>query len=244
MTPLRLVTLGVGALASPRYAPAGLLLERGGIRVMIDGGPGAAPRGELAAWLVTDEKSELMSRIRELAGEKGLIPYAGHFNARGMVIERRAVVHTNHPTFGYLIRAGGARVVWAPEFLEFPAWATGSVLMFAEAAGWNRPIRFRGGVGGHLNTLAVAEAARRHRVRRLIFAHIGRPTLRAIDRGETPGFGEFGADGRHYIVRGSQSQPSNRTRGGTEPRDRSRSRITKEASRRGRVRASRAAHVS
>ena len=29
-TPLRLVTLGVGAPASPRYAPAGLLLARGG----------------------------------------------------------------------------------------------------------------------------------------------------------------------------------------------------------------------
>ncbi len=204
--PLRLVTLGVGALASPRYAPAGLLLARAGIRVMIDGGPGAAPRGKLAAWLVTDEKSELMPRIRELAGAKGLIPYAGPFKARGLIIECRAVAHTSHPTFGYLIRAGGARVVWAPEFLEFPTWAAGSTLMFAEAAGWNRPIRFRGGVGGHLEALAVAEAARRHRVRRLVFAHIGRPTLRAIDRGQTAGFGEFGADGRRYIVRGSQSQ--------------------------------------
>jgi hypothetical protein len=232
MIPLRLMTLGVGALASPRYAPAGLLLERAGIRVMIDGGPGAAPRGELDAWLVTDDKSELMPRIRELAGAQGLIPYAGHFQARGLVVECRAVVHTNHPTFGYLIRAGGVRVVWAPEFLEFPAWAAGSALMFAEAAGWNCPIRFRGGVGGHLDARAVAEAARRHRVRRLVFAHIGRPTLRAIDRGETPGFGEFGADGRHYIVRGSRSEPSNRARDGTEPHDHAGSRITKSASRR------------
>lgn len=48
--PLRLVTLGVGALASPRFAPAGLLVERACIREMIDGGPGAAPRGKLAAW--------------------------------------------------------------------------------------------------------------------------------------------------------------------------------------------------
>jgi hypothetical protein len=205
--PLRLVTLGVGAQASPRYAPAGLLLVRAGIRVMIDGGPGAAPRGKLAAWLVTDEKSELMPRIRALAGAKGLIPYAGPFKARGLVIERRTVVHTNHPTFGYLIRANGARVVWAPEFLEFPRWAAGSTIMFAEAAGWNRPIRFRGGVGGHLDALAVAEAARRHHVERLVLAHIGRPTLRAIDRGETPGFGEFGADGRRYIVPGRRTNP-------------------------------------
>jgi hypothetical protein len=79
--------------------------------------------------------------------------------------------------------------------------------MFAEAAGWNRPIRFRGGVGGHLDALAVAEAARRHHVERLVLAHIGRPTLRAIDRGETPGFGEFGADGRRYIVPGRRTNP-------------------------------------
>lgn len=197
---LRLVTLGVGALASPRYAPAGLLLERARVRLMIDGGPGAAPRGELAAWLVTDAKAELMPRIRELARAKGLEPYAGPFRAKGLIVERRSVTHTSHPAFGYLIRAGAARVVWAPEFFAFPAWAADATLMFAEASGWNRPIRFRGGVGGHLDALTVAQAARRHRVRRLIFAHIGRPTLRAIDRGETAPFGEFGADGRRYIV--------------------------------------------
>ena len=232
MTPLRLVTLGVGAMASPRHAPAGLLLERAGIRVMIDGGPGAAPRGELDAWLVTDEKSELMPRIRELAGAKGLVPYAGPFTARGLAIECRAVVHTSHPTFGYLIRAGGARVVWAPEFLVFPAWAADSALMFAEAAGWDRPIRFRGGVGGHLDALEVAEAARRHHVRRLVLAHIGRPTLRAIERGATPGFGEFGADGRRYVVSGSRRRAPDRACGAPEPRDHSPSRVLKGASRR------------
>lgn len=197
---LTLATLGVGAQASPRYAPAGLLVTRRGVRVMIDGGPGAAPRGRLAAWLVTDEQSELMPRIRELARARGLEPYAGSFRAGGLVLECHPVVHTNHPAFGYLIRAARKRVVWAPEFLEFPAWATGATLMFAEAAGWNRPIRFRGGVGGHLDVLAVADAAHRHRVQRLVFAHIGRPTLKAIARGQAPPFGELGADGRRYVV--------------------------------------------
>ena len=42
---MRLVTLGVGAANSPRYAPAGLLVARGGVRVMLDGGPGAEPPG-------------------------------------------------------------------------------------------------------------------------------------------------------------------------------------------------------
>lgn len=203
---LRLVTLGVGAAASPRYAPAGLLVERAGVRVMIDGGPGAAPSGRLAAWLVTDERAELMPRIRELARAKGLEPYAGSLDAHGLVIERRPVVHTSHPTFGYLIRAGGQRVAWAPEFLEFPRWASGAGLMFAEAAGWSQPIRFRGGSGGHLDAVAVAVTARRCRVRRLVFAHIGRATLRAIDRGELPPFGEFGADGRRYVLRGRRTR--------------------------------------
>jgi hypothetical protein len=72
--------------------------------------------------------------------------------------------------------------------------------MFAEAAGWERPIRFAGGVGGHLHVPAVAEAARRHRVGRLVFAHIGRPTIRAIDRGERPTFGEFAHDGQVFRV--------------------------------------------
>jgi hypothetical protein len=199
------VTLGVGAAASPRCAPAGLLVERAGVRVMIDGGPGAAPSGRLDAWLVTDEKAELMPRLRELARAKGLEPHAGSFDAHGLVIERHPVVHTSHPTFGYLIRASGQRVVWAPEFLQFPRWASGATLMFAEAAGWSRPIRFRGGAGGHLDAAAVAAAARRCRVRRLVFAHLGRATLRAIDRGEPPAFGEFGADGRRYNLRGRRT---------------------------------------
>jgi hypothetical protein len=199
---LRLVTLGVGAQASPRYAPAGLLVEHAGVRVMIDGGPGAAPPGKVAAWLVTDMRSELIPRIRELAGAKGLEPHAGPFRARGLVIECHPVVHTNHPAFGYLIRASGNRVVWAPEFFKFPAWARGATLMFAEAAGWNRPICFRGGVGGHLDALAVAAAARRLGVQRLVFAHIGRPMLRAIDQGKMPPFGELGADGRRYVLGG------------------------------------------
>ena len=70
--------------------------------------------------------------------------------------------------------------------------------MFADAAGWNRPIRFAGGVGGHMAALDVAEQARAHRVARLVFAHIGRPSLRAIDAGRRLPFGEWGEPGRTY----------------------------------------------
>jgi hypothetical protein len=33
-----------------------------------------------------------------------------------------------------------------------------------------------------------------------VFAHIGRPTLRALDRGEGPPFGEFATDGQRFVV--------------------------------------------
>ena len=71
--------------------------------------------------------------------------------------------------------------------------------MFAEAAGWTRPILFRGGVGGHASVDQVARDAQRHKVKRLVFAHIGRPTIKAIDAGEHPVFGQFGGDGEIYM---------------------------------------------
>jgi hypothetical protein len=197
---LVLTTLGVGAANSPRFAPAGLLVERSGACVMIDGGPGSEPAGGLDAWLVTDERSELIAQIRRLARLRGLEPRSGDFDGANLSVRYHPVVHTNHPAGGYLIRSGSQAVAWAPEFWEFPGWAAGADLMFAEAAGWNRPIRFAGGVGGHMDATAVASAAKAHRVRRLVFAHIGRPTLTAIDRGERPPFGEFARDGQVFRV--------------------------------------------
>lgn len=208
---MRLITLGVGAQNSPRFAPAGLLVSHRGVRVMIDGGPGATPPPKLDAWLVTDLRGELIAAIRRLAHARGLVPYAGPFRDGGLRITAHAVVHTNHPTCGYLIEAGDHTVVWAPEFYAFPRWAAGAALMFAEAAGWNRPIRFAGGVGGHLDVQAVADAARRHGIERLVFAHIGRPTIRALDAGLRPPFGEFAAD-RQAFLPGPRPRRSGRAR--------------------------------
>lgn len=198
---MRLVTLGVGAQNSPRYAPAGLLASCGGTRVAFDGGPGAQPRGRLHAWLVTDERAELIRSLRHLAAEHGLTPAARPFQRGRLTVECHPVVHTNHPAYGYRLQADGAVAVWAPEFLEFPRWAAGADLMFAEAAAWNRPIRFRGGVGGHLDVMHIAREAQQHGVRRLVFAHIGRPTIRAMDKGEHPPFGEFAHDRQIYWLR-------------------------------------------
>lgn len=197
---MRLVTVGVGAQNSPRYRPAGLLIASDGARVMIDGGPGAVPRGRLDAWLVTDERAELIGAIRKLASAKGLRPYAGDFRHDGLRIERRRVVHTNHPTYAYRIRAAGKTVIWAPEFYRFPLWARRADVLFAEGAAWDHPIRFVGGVGGHLDVLATASQAKRLGVKRLVFAHLGRPTLRALSRGKEPPFGELAADGQTFRV--------------------------------------------
>jgi hypothetical protein len=190
--------LGIGAAASLRFPPAGLLVEHRRRRVALDGGPGAEPEGPLDAWLVTDERAELMPAIRRAARARNLEPRVASFDADGLLIEAHPVIHTSHPAFGYRILAGRKTVVWAPEFLRFPEWAASADLMFAEAAGWSRPIRFAGGVGGHAAAIEVAEEARARGVRRLVLAHLGRPTLRALDAGELPPFGEIGEVGRTY----------------------------------------------
>ena len=192
--------LGVGAMNSPRYSPAGLLVSRGQVRVAIDGGPGAEPDSPLAAWLVTDERAELIRELRRLAAAHGLSPAVRAYHASGLAITPQPVVHTSHPAYGYLIESSGTRTAWAPEFLEFPSWAADTDLMFAEAASWARPIRFAKGAGGHAPALEVAEQAVRHGVRRLVFAHIGRPTITALDTGHVPPFGEIGMEGATYTT--------------------------------------------
>jgi hypothetical protein len=155
------------------------------------------------AWLVTDERAELIASLRRLARARGLTVAARDFSRGHLQVRCQAVVHTSHPAYGYLIRSSqpALQVVWAPEFAEFPSWAAGADLMFAEAAGWNRPIRFAGGVGGHLDVLSVAGQAQRLGVKRLVFAHIGRPTIRAMDKGQRPPFGEFARDGQVFQPR-------------------------------------------
>jgi len=179
---------------------------------MIDGGPGCAPSGRLDAWLVTDAQAELMSGIRRLARPRGCEPGVRAFVRDGLSIEPRPVRHTAHPTFGYDIRLGTARAVWAPEFLVFPRWARGAPLMFAEAAAWDRRIWFARRVGGHATVAEVCTSAARCGVRRLILAHLGRPTLAALDRGLRPPWGEIGHEGRTYRAGSARLKTSTRPR--------------------------------
>ena len=185
---------------SPRYPPAGLLVHYRRCQFMLDGGPGAEPGGAVVAWLVSDERSELRRELRALAAERGLQPAVAAIRIDDLSVEPQPVAHTSHPSWGYLLRLPAVSVAWAPEFWTFPAWAGGADLMFADAAGWNRPIQFAGRVGGHMAALDVADQACQRAVRRLVFAHIGRPSLRAIDAGYTLPFGEWGQPGRTYQV--------------------------------------------
>jgi Beta-lactamase superfamily domain len=197
----RLVLLGVGAMNSPRYRPAGLLVAWAGHRVMLDGGDGADPGAPIDDWLVSDEHAELIPQIRRRASELSARPHIGSFTADAVRLQALPVRHTSHRTVGYLIQTATHNAVWAPEFWVFPQWAAGAHLMFADAAGWKRPIRFAGGVGGHACVEEVAAAARHAGVHRLVFAHIGRPTIAAIDRDQCPPFGTWGVEGSVFLLR-------------------------------------------
>src|SRR5215831_6259917 len=133
---VRFTLLGAGAMNSPRYRPAGLLVAWRHRRVMFDGGGAATPAPPLDAWLVCDERAELMADIRRGARRLRVEPRVAEWHADGVDITPMPVVHTSHPTYGYLITISASRVVWAPEFLEFPSWAADADLMFADAAGW------------------------------------------------------------------------------------------------------------
>jgi hypothetical protein len=50
---------------------------------MIDGGPRALPRAPVDAWLVTDERGELMPQIRRLARRLDVTPAVAPFAAAG-----------------------------------------------------------------------------------------------------------------------------------------------------------------
>jgi Beta-lactamase superfamily domain len=203
---VRFTLLGVGAMNSPRYRPAGLLVAWRHHRVMFDGGDEATPAPPLDAWLVCDARAELIADICRRGRALHVEPGVAQRVVDGVEITPMPVVHTSHPTYGYLIRISGYSVAWAPEFMEFPAWAAGADLMFADAAGWRQPVRFAGGAGGHACVFDTADMARRYAVKRLVFGHIGRPVIRARDAGEPLPYGEWGYEGHVYRIGANPSR--------------------------------------
>jgi hypothetical protein len=62
------------------------------------------------------------------------------------------------------------------------------------------PYPVPGGVGGHAAALHTVESACHQGVRRMVQAHIGWPTIRALDAGEPLPYGEAGREGTEYTL--------------------------------------------
>jgi hypothetical protein len=73
-----------------------------------------------------------VSKAARLAFTRQLVPRAASFRRGYLRIERRPVVHTRHPTWGYPIVWGDKRVAWAPEFFRFPGGRSGSEVVSAD----------------------------------------------------------------------------------------------------------------
>lgn len=180
----RLILLGIGTADSPRFAPVGLLLEYGHVRVGVDGGPGSEPPENIDAWLVRDESGPLQGELRRIAGETGMPePAVMPYHHGPLEVEPRSIA--GRP-YGYRIRIGHHVAAWLPEAPELPAWAEGLDLVFAD-----------GSLDGpHIQDLA--RTAKRLRVQRLVFVRLGAAALAAADAGDRPPYGEWGEEGRTY----------------------------------------------
>jgi hypothetical protein len=175
----RLILLGVGTTGSPRFAPAGLLIEYGHTRVGIDGGPGSEPPGNVDAWLVRDDKPH--PDLLRIAHDTGMRePAVAPFRHGALHAEP---VPAGDGLYAYRIVSGHRTAVWAPEFDTFPGWAEGANVVFS-------------GPGPGVD--ATAEAARRLRVGRLVFVLLDEASLAGLDAGKDPPFGEWGEEGGRY----------------------------------------------
>jgi hypothetical protein len=70
--------------------------------------------------------------------------------------------------------------------------------MFADAAGWARPIRFAHQAGGHAAVLEIARQARRPQRPPTGLCSPRTAHRSRIDAGLVPPLGEFGSDGAVY----------------------------------------------
>jgi hypothetical protein len=179
-----LILLGIGTAQSSRFAPAGLLLEYGHIRMGIDGGPGSEPADNVDCWLVGDEHGPLQDELREIAHETGMPePAVMAYHHGPLKVEPVPVADHR---YGYRIRIGHHVAAWAPQIPEFPVWAEATDLVFADGSlDWP-------------DIQELARTAKRLRVQRLVFVRLGADALSAVDAGEQPWYGEWGEEGRKY----------------------------------------------
>jgi len=112
---VRLVLLGIGAAGSPRFAPAGLLVEYGRTHVGFDGGPGSEPPETVQAWLVRRRDEAGHPRLCRIAADSGM----------------------PQPAVASL---GRRTAVWAPECRGLPLWAEDADLVFAGTSGMRQTV--------------------------------------------------------------------------------------------------------
>lgn len=133
---------GVAWRRGDEFAPLPARRAAGGVggpSGHVDGGGAADPGRPLDAWLVCDERAELMPQIRRRARELEVRPAVASFAADGVVMRPLPVRHTSHPTVGYLIKTASQQAVWAPEFWVFPDWAARSERTLSPPATRVRP---------------------------------------------------------------------------------------------------------
>jgi hypothetical protein len=185
-----LILLGIGTAGSSRFAPAGLLLEYGHIRVGIDGGPGSEPAENIDAWLVRDEHGPSHGELLRIAHETGMPePVVMPFQHGPLKIEPIPIpipIPVADHVHGYRIGIGHHVAAWVPEAPALPPWTEGMDLVFAD------------GSPAVPHTHELARTAKRLRVQRLVFVRLGPAALAAIDAGEQPPYGEWGEEGRKY----------------------------------------------
>ena len=172
---------------SPRYRPAGLLVCWASHRVMLDGGGSADPGRPLDAWLVSDEHAELMPCVRRRAAELGVAPGRGCIQADAGVAAAGAVHLTSELRISDRDDPAAGRV-GAGVLGVTPVGGRGRSHVRrcggVEPADPVRPRRRRPRLCARRGGGAPHTAG----VRRLVFAHVGRTSIRAIDRGERPPF--------------------------------------------------------
>ena len=110
----------------------------------------------------------------------------GSFYKDGISITAFPVEFIGHPSYGYMINAGGRTIVYAPRFGQFPTWAQEADLMFAD------------GVGEHMPVEGVTSAAKQKGIKRLILSRLGETSGAVPDPDSQLDFGEWGADGDVY----------------------------------------------
>ncbi|GLZ12848.1 hypothetical protein Acsp04_30830 [Actinomadura sp. NBRC 104425] len=173
--------LGVGTAGSPRFAPAGLLVEYGRTHVGFDGGPGSEPPETVQAWLVRRRDGPGYLRLCRIAADSGMPrPSVASFRHGALRVEPLPLA--GDAPVGYRIAAGRRTAVWAPECRGLPLWAEDADLVFAGTPAMRRTV----------------EAARRLSVRRLVFVHLDEQACAAMDSGRAPPFGEWGVEGGRY----------------------------------------------